>query len=173
MFETYANFIPVVQARKGKRDPFFEAMVSIDHGVSKPRDTWDGVKLSGPQYNRYKQLYGQEVKIDPSLIVETAVGAPMNLEMALPYLLKEQEKYAIDNGQTFGKGDAQKFADSIIKKYRRIAKLRMIGFDPSPEMGQTEVPDQTEFGFLDQTVEFPELAAAIDKTKKFYSLYGK
>jgi hypothetical protein len=173
MFETYANFIPVVQARKGKRDPFFEAMVSIDHGVSKPRDTWDGVKLSGPQYNRYKQLYGQEVKIDPSLIVETAVGAPMNLEMALPYLLKEQEKYAIENGQTFGKGDAQKFADSIIKKYRRIAKLRMIGFDPSPEMGQTEMPDQTENGFLDQMVEFPELAAAIDKTKKFYSLYGK
>jgi hypothetical protein len=178
MFETYANFIPVVQARKGKRDPFFEAMVSIDHGVSKPRDTWDGVKLSGPQYNRYKQLYGQEVKIDPSLIVETAVGAPMNLEMALPYLLKEQEKYAIENGQTFGKGDAQKFADSIIKKYRRIAKLRMIGFDPSPEMGQTEVPGQTEvdlteYGLPDVKVEFPELAAAIDKTKKFYSLYGK
>jgi hypothetical protein len=173
MWETYANFVPIVQARKGKRDPFFEAMVAIDHGVSKPRDTWDGVRLSITQYNRYKQLYGQEVKIDPSLIVETAVGAPMNLEMALPYLLKEQEKYAIENGQTFGKGDAQKFADSIIKKYRRIAKLRMIGFDPSPEMGQTEIPDQTEYGFLDQMVEFPELAAAIDKTKKFYSLYGK
>ena len=178
MFETYANFIPVVQAKKGKRDPFFEAMVAIDHGVSKPRDTWDGVRLSGPQYNRYKQLYGQEVKIDPSLIVETAVGAPMNLEMALPYLLKEQEKYAIENGQTFGKGDAQKFADSIIKKYRRIAKLRMIGFDPSPEMGQTEVPDTTEadlteYGLPDVKVEFPELGAAIDKTKKFYSLYGK
>jgi hypothetical protein len=173
MFEFTANAIPVIQGTKGKRDPFMETMVAIDHGVSKPRDTWDGVRLSGPQYNRYKQLYGQEVKIDPSLIVETAVGAPMNLEMALPYLLKEQEKYAIDNGQTFGKGDAQKFVDSIIKKYRRIAKLRMIGFDPSPEMGQTEVPDQTEFGFLDQTVEFPELAAAIDKTKKFYSLYGK
>jgi hypothetical protein len=173
MFETYANFVPVVQARKGKRDPFFEAMVSIDHGVSKPRDTWGGVRLSGPQYNRYKQLYGQEVKIDPSLIVETAVGAPMNLEMALPYLLKEEEKYRIENGQTFGKGDAQKFADAVIKKYRRIAKLRMIGFDPSPELGQTEVPDQTEYGFLDQTVEFPELGAAIDKTKKFYSLYGK
>lgn len=173
MFEFTANVIPVIQGTKGKRDPFMETMVAIDHGVSKPRDTWDGVRLSGPQYNRYKQLYGQEVMIDPSLIVETAVGAPMNLEMALPYLLKEQEKYAIENGQTFGKGDAQKFADSVIKKYRRIAKLRMIGFDPSPELGQTEVPDQTEYGFLDQRVEFPELGAAIDKTKKFYSLYGK
>jgi hypothetical protein len=49
----------------------------------------------------------------------------------------------------------------------------MIGFDPSPGLGQTEVPDTREYGFLDEKVEFPELGAAIDKTKKFYSLYGK
>jgi hypothetical protein len=173
MFETYANFVPVVQARKGKRDPFMEAMVSIDHGVSRPREVWDGVRLSGPQFNRYKKLYGQEVMIDPSLFVSTATGAPMNLEMAMPMLLKEKEAYEISEGRTFGKGDAQNFADSVIKKYRRIAKLRMIGFDPSPELGQTEIPDLSESGFLDEKVEFPELGAAIDKTKKFYSLYGK
>ena len=173
MWEVTANAIPMVQAIKGKRDPFMEAMVSIDHGVSRPRETWDGVKLSGPQLNRYKQLYGQEVMIDPSLFVSTATGAPMNLEMAMPMLLKEKEAYEISEGRTFGKGDAQNFADSVIKKYRRIAKLRMIGFDPSPELGQTEVPDTREYGFLDEKVEFPELGAAIDKTKKFYSLYGK
>jgi hypothetical protein len=173
MWEVAANAIPMVQATKGKRDPFMEAMVSIDHGVSRPRETWDGVKLSGPQLNRYKQLYGQEVMIDPSLFVSTATGAPMNLEMAMPMLLKEKEAYEISEGRTFGKGDAQNFADSVIKKYRRIAKLRMIGFDPSPELGQTEIPDLSESGFLDEKVEFPELGAAIDKTKKFYSLYGK
>lgn len=173
MYEVTVNAIPMMQATKGKRDPFMEAMVSIDHGVSRPRETWDGVKLSGPQLNRYKQLYGQEVMIDPSLFVPTATGAPMNLEMAMPMLLKEKEAYEISEGRTFGKGDAQNFADSVIKKYRRIAKLRMIGFDPSPELGQTEVPDQSEYGFLDEKVEFPELGAAIDKTKKFYSLYGK
>lgn len=173
MWEVTANAIPMVQAIKGKRDPFMEAMVSIDHGVSRPRETWDGVKLSGPQLNRYKQLYGQEVMIDPSLFVSTATGAPMNLEMAMPMLLKEKEAYEISEGRTFGKGDAQDFADSVIKKYRRIAKLRMIGFDPSPELGQTEIPDLSESGFLDEKVEFPELGAAIDKTKKFYSLYGK
>jgi hypothetical protein len=176
MFETYANFIPTVQARKGKRDPFMETMVAIDHGVSKPRDVWDGVRLSVTQYNRYKQLYGQEVTIDPSLFVDTATAAPMNLERAMPYLLKEKEKYELAEGRVFGVGDAQKFADSVIKKYRRIAKLRMIGFDPSPELGQTEVPDLTEMeqgGFLSNKVEFPELGAAIDKNKKFYSLYGK
>jgi hypothetical protein len=173
MWEVTANAIPIVQATKGKRDPFMEAMVSIDHGVSRPRETWDGVKLSGPQLNRYKQLYGQEVMIDPSLFVSTATGAPMNLEMAMPILLKEKEAYEISEGRTFGKGDAQNFADSVIKKYRRIAKLRMIGFDPSPELGQTEIPDLSESGFLDEKVEFPELGAAIDKTKKFYSLYGK
>jgi len=173
MFEFTANVIPMVQGSKGKRDPFNEAMVSIDHGTSRPRDTWDGIRLSVTQYNRYKKLYGQEVMIDPSLFVETATAAPMNLEMAVPYLLKEKEKYAIEMGEQFNKGDAQKFVDSIIKKYRRIAKLRMIGFDPSPELGQTEIPDLTEYGFLSDSVEFPELGAMIDRNKKFYSLYGK
>jgi hypothetical protein len=173
MYEVTINAIPMMQATKGKRDPFMEAIVSIDHGVSRPREVWDGVRLSGPQINRYKQLYGQEVMIDPSLFVPTATGAPMSLEMAMPLLLKEKEAYEISEGRTFGKGDAQNFADSVIKKYRRIAKLRMIGFDPSPELGQTEVPDLTEYGFLEEKVEFPELGAAIDKTKKFYSLYGK
>jgi len=173
MFEFTANVIPMVQGSKGKRDPYNEAMVSIDHGTSRPRDVWDGVSLSATQYNRYKKLYGQEVMIDPSLFVETATAAPMNLEMAVPYLLKEQEKYATEMGEQFNKGDAQKFVDSIIKKYRRIAKLRMIGFDPSPELGQTEIPDLTEYGFLSDSVEFPELGAMIDKNKKFYSLYGK
>jgi len=173
MFEITANAIPIVQARRGKRDPFSEAMVSIDHGVSRPRDTWGGIKLSATQFNRYKKLYGQEVMIDPALFVDTAVGPPMNLEMAVPFLLKEKENYEINEGRTFGKGDAQRFVDSVVKKYRRIAKLRMVGFDPSPELGQTEIPDLTENGFLEDKVEFPELGAAIDRTKKFYSLYGK
>jgi hypothetical protein len=173
MFEFTANVIPMVQGSKGKRDPYNEAMVSIDHGTSRPRDTWDGIRLSVTQYNRYKKLYGQEVMIDPSLFVDTATAAPMNLEMAVPYLLKEKEKYSIETGEQFNKGDAQKFVDSVIKKYRRIAKLRMIGFDPSPELGQTEVPDLTEYGFLSDSVEFPELGAMIDRNKKFYSLYGK
>jgi hypothetical protein len=173
MFEFMANVIPMVQGSKGKRDPYNEAMVSIDHGTSRPRDTWDGIRLSVTQYNRYKKLYGQEVMIDPSLFVDTATAAPMNLEMAVPYLLKEKEKYSIETGEQFNKGDAQKFVDSVIKKYRRIAKLRMIGFDPSPELGQTEVPDLTEYGFLSDSVEFPELGAMIDRNKKFYSLYGK
>jgi len=96
MWETYANFIPIVQARKGKRDPFMETMVSIDHGVSRPRDVWNGVSLSKTQYHRYKRLYGQEVTMDPSLFVETAEGLPMNLEKAVPYLLEKKRQYEQD-----------------------------------------------------------------------------
>lgn len=173
MFESYANFLPFVQASKGKRSLFWESMASINHGPSKPRDIWDGVRLTATQYNRYKQLYGQDVKIEPSLFVETSVGAPMNLETAMPQLLKDKEQYEIDNGRTFGVGDAQKFADNVIKKYRRIAKLRMIGFDPSPELGQEESPDLTEYGFISESVEFPELKQEIEKSRKFYSVYGK
>lgn len=178
MYETYANFIPIVQARKGKRDPFMETMVSIDHGVSRPRDVWNGVSLSITQYNRYKRLYGQEVTMDPSLFVETAEGLPMNLEKAVPYLLEKKREYEQNEGRSFGIGDAQTFVDGVIKKYRRIAKLRMIGFDPSPELAQGEEPDVTEldyeaYGFSDNRVEFPDLAATIDRNKKFYRFYGK
>jgi len=178
MWETYANVIPVVQARKGKRDLFMETMVSIDHGVSRPRDVWNGVSLSITQYNRYKQLYGQEVTIDPSLFVETAEGLPMNLEKAVPYLLEKKRQYEQDEGRSFGIGDAQTFVDGVIKKYRRVAKLRMVGFDPSPELAQGEEPDVTEldyeaYGFSDNRVEFPDLAATIDRNKKFYRFYGK
>ncbi len=178
MWETYANVIPVVQARKGKRDLFMEAMVSIDHGVSRPRDVWNGVSLSITQYNRYKQLYGQEVTIDPSLFVETAEGLPMNLEKAVPYLLEKKREYEQNEGRSFGIGDAQTFVDGVIKKYRRVAKLRMVGFDPSPELAQGEEPDVTEldyeaYGFSDNRVEFPDLAATIDRNKKFYRFYGK
>lgn len=178
MWETYANVIPVVQARKGKRDLFMETMVSIDHGISRPRDVWNGVSLSITQYNRYKQLYGQEVTIDPSLFVETAEGLPMNLEKAVPYLLEKKREYEQNEGRSFGIGDAQTFVDGVIKKYRRIAKLRMVGFDPSPELAQGEEPDVTEldyeaYGFSDNRVEFPDLAATIDRNKKFYKFYGK
>jgi len=54
-----------------------------------------------------------------------------------------------------------------------IAKLRMIGFDPSPELGQEESPDLTEYGFISESVEFPELKQEIEKSRKFYSVYGK
>ena len=54
----------------------------------------------------------------------------------------------------------------------------MIGFDPSPELAQGEEPDVTEldyeaYGFSDNRVEFPDLAATIDRNKKFYRFYGK
>lgn len=178
MWETYANFIPIVQARKGKRDPFMEAMVSIDHGVSRPRDVWDGVSLSVTQYNRYKELYGQKIKIDPSLFTPTAEGPPMNLEKAIPFLLEQEREYRLSEGGKFGIGDAQDFVNGVIKKYRRIAKLKMIGYDFSPEIGQSELPDSTEldfseYGLYDDKIEFPELAAMIDRNKKFYKQYGK
>jgi hypothetical protein len=178
LYETYANFIPIVQARKGKRDLYNEAMVSIDHGTSRPRDVWNGVSLSTTQYNRYKKLYGQEVMIDPSLFTPTAEGPPMNLEKAVPFLLEQEREYRLSEGRQFGIGDAQDFVNGVIKKYRRIAKLKMIGYDFSPETGQGELPDSTEldfseYGLYDNKVEFPELGAMIDRNKKFYSRYGK
>jgi len=134
--------------------------------------------LSVTQYNRYKELYGQKIKIDPSLFTPTAEGPPMNLEKAIPFLLEQEREYRLSEGGKFGIGDAQDFVNGVIKKYRRIAKLKMIGYDFSPEIGQSELPDSTElefseYGLYDDKIEFPELAAMIDRNKKFYRFYGK
>ena len=166
--DNYWNYNPVLSVTGGKRSATDEALASLDFGISRPRDTWDGVKLSAEQFNTYKRLYGQEVKL-----VMTADGVPRSLEEVIPYALKEAEDDAIMSGGSFGKGEKQQFIEQLTSKYRRIAKLRMIGFDNSPDPNQSDAPDLSEAGFLDEKVLFPELSAAVRKNKEFKRVNGK
>jgi hypothetical protein len=166
--DNYFNFIPTVSVTEGKRGKTDEALISIDHGISRPNDKWSGVSLSAEQYNRYKELYGQVVKIPGS-----ADGVPRNLEQAIPVELKILGESAVMSGGSFGKGDAQKAVDALVSKYRRAAKLRMIGFDDSPQPGQMMAPDMTEFGFMSPKIEFPTLAALIKRNKEFERIEGR
>lgn len=166
--DNYWNFNPVLSVSDGKRGKTDEALVSLDFGISKPRDTWDGVKLSSEQFNAYKRLYGQEVKL-----VITADGVPRNLEEVIPLALKEAEDDAIAAGQSFAKGEKQQFIEQLTSKYRRIAKLRMIGFDNSPDPNQGDAPDLSEAGFVTDKILYPELSAAIRKNKEFKRVNGK
>lgn len=166
--DNYWNFNPVLSVTGGKRSEADEALISLDHGISRPRDTWDGVKLSAVQFNRYKQLYGQAIQL-----ALTNDGVPRNLEQTIPIALREAEDEAMMSGQSFAKGEKQAYIDQLVSKYRRIAKIRMVGFDPSPEPNQIEAPDLTEAGLFDSTIEFPELGAAISKNKEFKRVNGK
>lgn len=166
--DNWWNFIPTISVTEGKRGPMDEALVSIDYGISRPNNRWSGVGLSGEQYNRYKELYGQIVKIPGS-----ADGVPRNLEQAIPVELEALRMDALISGQTFLKGDAQKAVDALVSKYRRVAKIRMIGFDDSPQMGQSMAPDLSEFGLFSPKIEYPELAAAVKRNKDFERIEGR
>ncbi len=163
----WANYSPITSVTVGKRSLADEALVSIDYGISRPRDTWDGVKLSAKQFNRYKELYGQVVKIAGS------DGQERNLERAIPFELTQAREDAINAGESFTKGEMQKFVDRLTSNYRRIAKLRMIGFDPSPDAGQSEAANLDEAGFLDEKIEFPDLAKLVRRNKEFIRIEGK
>lgn len=166
--DNYWNFNPVLSVTGGKRSKADEALASLDFGISRPRDTWDGVKLSAEQFNTYKRLYGQEIKL-----AVTADGVPRNLEEVIPLALKEAEDDAIAAGQSFAKGEKQQLIEQLTSKYRRIAKLRMIGFDNSPDPNQSDAPDLSEAGFLDNRIMYPELSAAVKKNKEFKRVNGK
>jgi hypothetical protein len=163
----WANYSPITSVTVGKRSLADEALASIDYGISRPRDTWDGVKLSAKQFNRYKELYGQVVKIAGS------DGQERNLERAIPFELNQAREDAINAGESFTKGEMQKFVDRLTSNYRRIAKLRMIGFDPSPDAGQSEAANLDEAGFLDEKIEFPDLAKLVRRNKEFIRIEGK
>lgn len=166
--DNYWNFNPVLSVTDGKRSKTDEALASLDFGISRPRDTWDGVKLSAEQFNTYKRLYGQEIKLPI-----TADGVPRSLEEVIPLALKEAEDDAIAAGQSFAKGEKQQLIEQLTSKYRRVAKLRMIGFDNSPDPNQGDAPDLSEAGFVTDKILYPELSAAIRKNKEFKRVNGK
>lgn len=145
----WINWNPIIQATEGKFSEVDEVLASLDYGISRPSETWDGVRLSADQINRYKRLYGQEVLIDD-----------MNLEMRIPYELKQAELDAQVAGVPLLKGDKQKLIDSLVSQYREQAKFMMVGN-----------PDSTELE--DVAVEFPDLATAMRRNRELLRTTGR
>lgn len=145
----WMNWSPVVQATEGKRSEVDEILVSLNFGIANPSETWDGVRLSAGQINRFKRLYGQEILDDG-----------MNLEQRIPYELKQAEIDAGVTGEPLLTGDKQKLIMSIVSKYREMAKARMIG-DPDGNADEGGV------------VEYPDLSAAMRRNRDISRTYGR
>lgn len=145
----WANWAPVVQATEGKRSEVDEILAGINFGIANPSETWDGVRLSAGQINRFKRLYGQEILDDG-----------MNLEQRIPYELKQAEIDAGVTGEPLLTGDKQKLIMSIVSKYREMAKARMIG-DPDGNADEGGV------------VEYPDLSAAMRRNRDISRTYGR
>ena len=145
----WANWSPVIQATEGKSSEVDEILASLNFGIANPSETWDGVRLSSGQINRFKRLYGQEILDDG-----------MNLEQRIPYELKQAEIDAGVTGEPMLVGDKQKLIMSIVERYRAMAKAKMVG-DPDGN------PDESG------VVEFPDLAAAMRRNRDISRTYGR
>jgi hypothetical protein len=152
----WANWQPFLTMKEGKRSETDELLVSLDFGIDNPSQTWDGVRMSATQYNRYKRLYGQDIKLDG-----------MNLEQYIPALLKQADQDALVSGEVLAVGDKQKLIMQAVTKYRQLAKLRMLGTpDGEPIPG-------AELGLADDKIEFPELRNLIERERTLGRIYGK
>lgn len=145
----WLNWSPVMQATEGKRSEVDEILASLNFGIANPSETWEGIKLSAKQINRFKRLYGQEI-----------LDEGMNLEQRIPFELKQAELDANVGGEVLEVGDRQKLIQSIVSRYRDMAKLQMVG-DYEGEAGDGGV------------VEFPDLAAAMKRNRDIARIYGR
>lgn len=145
----WANWSPVISATEGKTSEVDEILAGLNFGIANPSETWEGVRLSSGQINRFKRLYGQEILIDG-----------MNLESQIVYQMKQAEVDASVTGEPMLVGDKQKLISSIVSQYRELAKMRMIG-DPDGN------PDESG------VVEFPDLAAAMNRNRQIQRTYGR
>jgi hypothetical protein len=145
----WANWSPVISATEGKSSEVDEILASLNFGIANPSETWDGVRLSAGQINRFKRLYGQEILDDG-----------MNLEQRIPYELKQADVDAGVTGEPLLIGDKQKLIMSIVSRYREMAKARMIG-------DQDGQPDESG------VVEYPDLAAAMRRNRDISRTYGR
>lgn len=152
----WANWNPAMSFKEGKRSETDELLVGLDFGIDQPSQTWDGIRLSATQYNRYKKLYGQDIKLDG-----------MNLEQYIPALLKRADEDALVSGEVLATGDKQKLIMQAVSKYRQLAKMRMLGTpdgDPVPGM---------ELGLSDDKIEYPDLRNLIERERTMGRIYGR
>lgn len=174
---TYADYVgnwnPFYSITAGKRSETDEVLALIDHGINKASMTWDGVRLSATQYQRFKKLTGQDIKFSPSeLGIDAPDDTPVSLEKAIPLMLKFQEQDHVDAGIPFHKGDAQKEVDKLVTFYRTRAKDRMIGQDSGDDITPWE-PVGSMNGLVDDKIEYPELQQLVKRNRSHQKMYGR
>lgn len=172
--DNYWNWVPILRVSTGVSQETYERLADINHGVSRPSSVWGGVALSATQYERYKYLYGNGIKLD--LGVERRDGSlagPLSLNEAIPLALDQFIRDSAMAGEIVMIGDQQKFVDTLVSRYRKMAKMKMLGFDPEGTSEADLMDFMENIGMPGGNIEFPELAAAIQKNQDFIRFRGR
>jgi len=169
-----ANWFPFLNVTNGKRSEADDALSMNDHGINEPSKTWDGVRLSATQINRFKELYGQKIKLRPSEIGidYSPTDEPMNLEKAIPALIKSLEVEYKAANSPLHIGIKQKEIDKLVSNYREKAKERMIGQDSGDALTPWYKVGSM-YGLPDDKVEFEDLQKLIKRNQRHQNMYGR
>ena len=176
--ETYVDswfkHFPGIRVSKERGEKVDRMMEVYEVGVGQPSKNWDGVALSAYQYERFKKLYGNDVKL-PAFNERTKKPKMLNLRGAIVNEI-DNRLYRLDQkvGKEFTQEDMQKLVDMEVRKYRKVAKAKMVGDTEEVQVG----PDISLLRHLDHyidpvtkqkstTVLFPELRKAINDLKNF------
>ena len=175
VIDMWINATPFISATKTQISPMDEVLAENRTGISRASKTWDGVSLSAEQFNTYKKLYGQDIKLPVYSMMGDELGN-MNMEKAIPAIMKDLEKNRKNEGLApMAPDDKRKEITRIVDKYRKEAKKVMIG---DIQRYNPNLPENEDYGakysgiYYDENNEekkskYPDLVEAINKQKDF------
>ncbi len=175
VLDLWVNAIPFISATATGKSEMDEVLFDNKHGIPNPSRVWDGVSLNAEQFNDYKKLYGQKIKLTQYSSDGTELGT-VNMEKAIPLIMKDIDRDRAARGEApMPPGDKRQEIDRIITMYRKEAKRIMIGdlqkFNP-------DLPDDQDYDaqysgkYMDQDgnevlAKYQDLTKAINKNRKF------
>lgn len=175
VLDLWVNAIPFISATATGKSEMDEVLFDNKHGISMPSRIWDGVSLNAEQYNGYKKLYGQKIKLTQYSSDGTELGT-VNMEKAIPLIMKDIDRDRAARGEVpMPPGDKRKEIDRIITMYRKEAKRIMIG---DLQKSNPDLPDDQDYDaqysgkYMDQDgnevlAKYQDLTKAINKNRKF------
>jgi len=162
----WINVVPSVRMSSASRSPMDEVLADYYHGISQPAKSWDGVELSGLQYNNFKKLYGQQIKLP--VVDENGQEVTQNMEKAIVTRVRAIEAEYDAAGEYLPYGDVRDEINRVVSYYRQEAKKRMLGEQLSEDFGIPLYSGKwiDEDG-MEQDAIHPELVEGINKYKQF------
>jgi hypothetical protein len=179
--DVWINGLPFVKAKLSRKNEMDEMLQSAKMGISKPSSKWEGVSLGAEQFNKYKKLYGQEIKLPTPVYVkdengnETLTTQMYNMEKAIPLQIasinKEREKAGLPE---LLPNEKRKEITNIISTYRDFAQKRMIGEKIQTQTSEYYsgeyydiVQENGRYNVVKKAAEYPELVEKINQYKSF------
>lgn len=180
VLDAWINGIPFIKAKAGTTNKLDETLIANGMGISKPSPKWEGVTLGAEQYNRFKRLYGQDVKLPVPVYkkgedgVERLETEMMNMEKAIPIQLATMDKINAEAGlPALMPSERREEVKKMVSYFRDAAKRRMIGdvqevVDGKPQYIYYEIVEQNgRYGAVKKVAEYQDLRAKIDEYKSF------